>query len=126
MAEGDSRGKPDARRAKLLAVMSLAEMDRCDGAVAGVGHAVIKVVYAFVGEFLAQISLVFLADALLSVDVPLLQVRPHVGYLRSAVVYVVWGLRGDGVEEGQQVWHYMPEGMEHISKSCGWLVVLSL
>ena len=29
-AEGDGRGRPDARRAELLAAMSVAEMDRCD------------------------------------------------------------------------------------------------
>ena len=43
-----------------------------DGAVAGVGHGVVEVAYGFVGEFMVRISLVFLGDALLSVDVPLL------------------------------------------------------
>ena len=43
-----------------------------DGAVAGVGHGVVEVAYGFVGEFMAQISLVYLGNALLSVDVPLL------------------------------------------------------
>ena len=47
------------------------------------------------------------------------------GYLRSAVVYVVAGLRGVGVEEGRQLLLRIPEGMEHISQGCGWLVILS-
>ena len=96
------------------------------GAVAGVGHGVVEVAHGFVGEFVARMSLVFLGDALLSVDVPLLQVRPDVGYLHFAVVYVVVGMQGIGVEEGCQVLLCMPEGMEHISQGCPWLVVLSL
>ena len=63
--------------------------DCSDGAVAGVHHGVVQVAYGFVGELMVRISLVFLGDALLSVDVPLLQIRPDVGYLCSAVVYVV-------------------------------------
>ena len=49
-----------------------------------------------------RLPLVFLGDALLSVDVPLLQVCPDVSFWRPAVVYVVarWG--GVGVEEGCQ------------------------
>ena len=57
-----------------------------DGALAGVCHGVVEVAYGFVGRFAARISLAFLRDALLSVHVPLLQVRPDVGYLRSAIV----------------------------------------
>ena len=41
-----------------------------------------------------RIPLVFLGDALFSVDVSLLQVRPDVDYLRSAVVYLVAALSG--------------------------------
>ena len=72
-----------------------------DGAVGGVSHGVVEVAYGFVGEVVARILLVFLGDALSSVDVPLLQVRPDEGYLRSAVVYVVAGLWGVGVEDGR-------------------------
>ena len=68
--------------------------------MAGVGHGVVEVAHSFVGEYVVGVSVMFLGNALLSVDVPLLQVRPDVGYLRSAVVYVVVGLRGVGVEEG--------------------------
>ena len=49
---------------------------------------------------MSRIPLVLLGDALLSVDVPLLQISPNVGYLRPAVLYVVAGLPGVGVEEG--------------------------
>ena len=70
--------------------------------------------------------LVFLDDALLSFDVPLLQVRPDVGYLRPAVVYVVAGLGDVDLEEGCQSFLCMPEVMEHVSQGCGWLVVLSV
>ena len=97
-----------------------------DGAVAGVGYGVVEGAYGFVGEFMVRMLLVFLGDALLSVDVALLQIRPDVGYLHSAVVYVVAGLRGVGVEEGCQLLPRMPEGMEHVSQSYGWLVALSL
>ena len=92
----------------------------------GVGHGVVEVAYGFVAEFRARISLVFLGVALLSVDVALLQVRPNVGYLRSAVMYVVAPSRVVGMEEGRQWLPCMPEGMEHISQGCGWLVFLSL
>ena len=111
--------------------------DRGDGAVAGVGHGLVEVAYGFVGEFVARISLMFLGDALLSMGVPLLQVRPDVGYLLSAVLNVVAGLWGVCVEEGRQVLLRMPEGMEHIPqgrpqpgvvarsrrrrRSCAWL-----
>ena len=72
------------------------------------------------------ILLLFLGDALLSVDGPLPQVCPDAGCLRSAVVYVVAGLRDVAVQEGRQLMLRMPEGMEHISQGCGWLVILSL
>ena len=97
-----------------------------DGAVAGVRHCVDKVAYGFVGEFMVRIWLVLLSDALLSVDVPLLQVRPNVGYLCSAVMYVITGFGAVGFKEGRQVLLHMPEGMELIPHGCGWLVVLSL
>ena len=71
--------------------------DHGDGVVAGVGHGFLQVAYGFVGAFIARISVVILGDVLLSWDVPLLQVRPDVGYLRCAVVYVVAGLWGVGV-----------------------------
>ena len=100
--------------------------DSGDGAVAGVGHGVVEVAYGCVGEFVACISLVFFGDALLSVDVPLRQVRPDVGYLRPAVVYVVAGLRDVGVQKGGKVLLPMSEGMEHIPQGRGWLAVLSL
>ena len=63
---------------------------------------------------------------LLSVDVPLLQILPDVGYLPSAVVYVMASLRSIGVEEGSQWLLRMPEGMEHICQGCGCLVFLGL
>ena len=72
--------------------------DRGDGAVAGVGHGVIEVADGLVGEFMLRIPFVFLGDALLPVDVPLLQVCPDVGYQRPAVVDVSAGLGGVGVE----------------------------
>ena len=95
-----------------------------DGAVAGVGHGVVEVVDGFVGEFMLCIPLVLLGDALLPVDVPLLQVRPDVGYLRPAVVYVAAVLRGVGVEEGRQLLPRMLEVMEYVPQGRGWLVVL--
>ena len=79
-----------------------------------------------VGEFLLRIPLVLLGYALLPVDVPLLQVRPDVDYLRPAVLYVAADLRGVGVEEGRQLLPRMPEVMEHVSQGRGWLVVLSV
>ena len=88
--------------------------DRGDGAVAGVGHGVVEVADGLVGEFMLRISLVFLGDALLPVDVPPLQVCPDVGYLRTAVVYLAAGLGGVGVEEGRQLLLRMPEVMEHV------------
>ena len=94
-----------------------------DCAVANVGHGVVEVACGFVGVFMSRISLVFLADALSSVDVPLLQVCPDFGDLRSAVVYGAADLRGVGAEEGPQLLLCMPEGMEHISQGCGSLVI---
>ena len=85
-----------------------------DGAVAGVGHGVIEVADGLVGEFMLRIPFVFLGDALLPVDVPLLQVCRDVGYLRPAVVDVSAGLGGVGVEEGRHLLLCMPEVMEHV------------
>ena len=68
-------------------------------------------------EFMAQISLVFLGDALLSVDVPLLQVRPNVGYLRSAVVWwrlrrvSVWRRGASGCLVCQRAWSISPRAV---------------
>ena len=97
-----------------------------DGAVAGVGHGIVEVADGFIGEFMLRIPFVFLGDALLPVDLPLLQVRSDVGYLRPAVVYVAAGLRGVGVEEGRQLLLRMREVMEHVHQGRGWLVVLSV
>ena len=88
--------------------------DRGDGAVAGVGHGVVEQADGLVGEFMLRIPFVFLGDALLPVDVPLLQVCPDVGYLRPAVVDVSAGSEGVGVEEGRQLLLRMPEVMEHV------------
>ena len=88
--------------------------DRGDGAVAGVGNGVVEVADGLVGEFMLRIPFVLLGDALLPVDVPLLQVRPDVGYLCPAVVYVAAGLRGVDVEEGRQLLLCTPEVMEHV------------
>ena len=74
-----------------------------DGVLANVGHGVIEVAHGYVGAFVEGISLVFLGHALMYMGVPLLQFCPDVGYLVSAVVYVVAGLWGVGVEEGCQV-----------------------
>ena len=100
--------------------------DGGDGTVAGVGHGVVEVADGFVEEFMSRILLVLLGDALLPVDVPLLQVRSDVSYLRHAVVYVVAGVRGVGVGEGRQLLLRMSEVMEHVSQGPGWLVVLSV
>ena len=88
--------------------------DRGDGAVAGVGHGVVEVADGLVGEVMLRIPFVFFGDALLPVDVPLLQVCPDVGYLRPAVVYLAAGLGGVGVEEGCQLLLRMPEVMEYV------------
>ena len=101
-------------------------LDCGDGALAGYGHGVVEAADGFVADFMLRTPLVFFGDALLSVDVPLLQVRPDVGYLRPAVVYVVAGLGVVAVEEGCQSFLRMPEVMEHVSQGCGWLVLLSL
>ena len=100
--------------------------DHGDGAVGGVDHGVVDVADGFVGKFMTRIPLVLLGDALLPVDVPLLQVRPDGGYPRPAVLYVAAGLLGVGVEEGRQVLLRMPEVMEHVYHGRGWLVVLSV
>ena len=100
--------------------------DRGDGAVAGVGHGVVEVADGLVGEFMLRIPFVFLGDALLPVDVPLLQVCPDVGYLRPALVDVSAGLGGVGVEEGRQLLLRMPEVMEHVPWGRGSLVVVSV
>ena len=65
-----------------------------DGVVAGVCHGVVEVADGLVGEFMLRIPFVFLGDALLPVDVPLLQVCPDVGYLCPAVVYLAAGFGG--------------------------------
>ena len=100
--------------------------DRGDGAVTGVGHGVVEVADGLVGEFLLRIPLQLLGDALLPVDVPLLQVCPDVGYLRPAVLYVAADLRMVVMVEGRQLLLCMPEVMEHVSQGRGWLVVLSV
>ena len=88
--------------------------DRGDGPVAGVGHGVVQVVDGLVGEFMLRIPFVLFGDALLPVYLPLLQVRPDVGYLCPALVYVAAGLRGVDVEEGRQLLLRMPEVMEQV------------
>ena len=75
---------------------------------------------------MSRILLLLFDDALLPVDVPLLQGCPDVGYLRPIVVYVVADLRGVSVEAGLQLLLRMPEVMEHVSQGCWWLVVLSV
>ena len=88
--------------------------DRGDGAVAGVGHGVVEVADGLLGEFMLCIPFVFLGNALLPVDVPLLQVCPDVGHLLPAVVDVSAGLGGVGLEEGRQLLLRIPEVMEHV------------
>ena len=100
--------------------------DRGGGAVAGVGHGVVEVADGLVGEFMLCIPFVILGDALLPVDVPLLQVCPDAGYLRPAVVDVAVYLGDVGVEEGRQLLLPMPEVMEHVPQGRGWPVVLSV
>ena len=75
--------------------------DRGDGAVVGVGHGVVEVVDGLVGEFMLLIPFLLLGDALLPVDVLLLQVTPDVGHLCPAVADVSAGFGGVGVEEGR-------------------------
>ena len=96
------------------------------GAVAGVGHGGDEVADSSVGVFILRILFVVWGDALLPVDVPLLQVRPDVGKTRPAVVYVAAGSRGVGVQEGRQLLLRMPEVMENVSQGRGWLVFLSV
>ena len=88
--------------------------DRGDGPVACVGLGAVKVADGLVGEFMLRIPFVFLGDALLPVNMPLLQVCPDVGYLRPAVVYLAAVLGVVGVEEGCQLLLCMPEVMEHV------------
>ena len=61
-----------------------------------------------------RIPFVLLGDALLPVDVPLLQIRPDLGYLCPALVYVAAGLRVVDVEEGCSLLLRMREFMEHV------------
>ena len=75
---------------------------------------VVDVADGLVREFMLRIPFVFLGDALLPVDVPLLQVCPDVSYLGPAVVGVSAGLGGVGVEEGRQLLLRIPEVMEHV------------
>ena len=100
--------------------------DCSDDVVAGVGHGVVEVADGFAGEFMLRIPPVFLGDALLSVDEPLLQVRPDVAYLCPAVVYVVANWGAVGLEEDCQSLLCMREVMEHVSQGCGWLDVHSV
>ena len=100
--------------------------DRGDGAVAGVGHGVVEVADGLVGEFVLRIPFVLLGDALLPLDVPLLQVCPDVGYLCPAVVDVAAGLGGVGVEDGRQLLLRMPGVMEHVPQGLGRSVVVSV
>ena len=93
-----------------------------DGAVAGVHHGVVEVADGLVGEPMLRIPFVFLGDALLPVDVPLLQGCPDMGYLRPAVMDVSAGFGGVGVEEGrsccfacQRSWSMSPRSVG------GWL-----
>ena len=97
-----------------------------DGAMAGVGHGVVEVADSLVGEFMLRIPFVLLGDALLPVDVPLMQVCPDAGYLRPAVVDVAEGWGGVGVEEGRQLLLRMPEVMQHVPQGRGRPVVLSV
>ena len=100
--------------------------DRGDGAVAGVRHVIVEVAHSLVGEFMLCILFVLLGDALLPVELPLVQVRPYVGYVRPAVGYVAVGLGGVGVEEGCQLLLRMPEVMEHFPQGLWWPVLLSV
>ena len=68
--------------------------DSGDGPVAGVGHGVVEVADGPSGEFMLRIPFVLLGNALLPVDVPLLQVCPDVGHLGPAVVYLAAGFGG--------------------------------
>ena len=99
--------------------------DRGDDAVAGLGYGVVHVAYGRVREFMACVSLTFLGAALLSVGVPLPQVCPDVGYLLSAVLYMVAGLWGVSVDERHGVLLRISEGMEHFPQGRGCLIVLS-
>ena len=85
-----------------------------DGAVAVVGHGVVEVADGLVGEFMLRIAFVLLGDALPPVDVPLFQLRPDVGYLCPAVVYMAAVLWVFDVEEGRQLLLRMAEVMEHV------------
>ena len=100
--------------------------DRGDGAVAGVGHGVVEVGVGLVEEFMLRIPFVFLGDALLPVDVPLLHVCRDVAYLRPAVVDAAAGFGAVGVDEGRQLLLRMPQVMEHVPQGRGRSVVLSV
>ena len=100
--------------------------DSGDGAVGGVCHGVAEVADGLVGEFVLRIPFVLSGDALLPVDVPLLQVCPDAGYLRPAVVDVAAGWGVVGVEEGRQLLLRMPEVMEHVPQGRGRSVVLGV
>ena len=81
----------------------------------------VEVADGFVGGFMSRIPLVLFGDSRLPVDVPLLRVRPDVGYLPPAVVYVAASLQGVSVEEGRQLLLHLPEVMEHVSRAMsGW------
>ena len=80
----------------------------------------------FAGEFKSRIPLVFFGDALMSVDVQVLQVHSDVGYLRRAVVYERSGFRFVGVEEGHHLLLRTAEVMENFSPGFQGLVVLSV
>ena len=98
--------------------------DRGDGAVAGIGHGVVEVADGLVGEFVLRIPFVFLGDALLPVDVPPLQVRPDLGYVCPAVVYLAAGFGGCRCGGGLPVVASHAEVMEHVPQGRGWLVVV--
>ena len=88
--------------------------DRGDAAVAGVGHGVVEVADGLVGEFMLRLPFLLLGDALLPVDVPLLQVCPDDGYLRPAVLDVSAGLGAVGVEEGHSLLLRIPGVIKHV------------
>ena len=86
--------------------------ERGDGAVPSFGQGVAEVADGLVGEFMLRIPFVLLGDALLLVDVPLLQVCPDAGYPCPAVVDVAAGLGGCRCGGGSPVvaWHARGHG----------------